>query len=176
MDPLNAFAGTAITEGVKFLYQQAGEFLSAWRRRRRNVDARPPRVLEIPAGVTVTRPRPVADPPGDDVIRVMEALRDLAEPIQSGEIDVWSPAALAVVERLRDVVEAALQAPVRFDGEPPRPLKVSDIRVATGRVAGRVAGLRADLAKLPSGFRISDVRVKTGEVLADGRVTGVELS
>ena len=175
MDPLSAFAGATITQGVKFLYQQAGEFLSAWRARRRDKDARPPRALDAPAGVTVTRPRPLADPPGEDAIGVLEQLRDLVEPIQSGEIDASSPAALAVIEQLRDVVEAALQAPVRFDGEPPRPLKVSDIRVATERVAGRVAGLRADLAKLPSGSRVSDVHVKAGEVEAGGDVAGVEL-
>ena len=29
MDPLSALAVAAITEGVKFLYGQAGEFLSA---------------------------------------------------------------------------------------------------------------------------------------------------
>lgn len=176
MDPLGAFAGAAITQGVKFLYQQAGEFLSAWRARRRDKDAQPPRVLDPPAGVTVTGPRPVADPPGEDAITVLEQLRDLVEPIQRGEISVWSPAALAAIEQLRDVVEAALQAPVRFDGEPPRPVKVSDIRVATERVAGRVTGLRADLAKLPSGSQFSDVHVKAGQVDAGGDVAGVELA
>ena len=177
MDPLSVFAGAGITQGVRFLYEQAGEFLSAWRARRRDKDAGPPpRVLAIPAGVTVTGPRPVADPPGEDAIRVLEQLRDLVEPIQSGEIDVWSPAALAAIEQLRDVVEAALQAPVRFDGEPPRPVMVSDIRVATERVAGRVTGLRADLAKLPSGSQFSDVHVKAGQVDAGGDVAGVELA
>lgn len=176
MDPLKALAGTAITEGVKFLYLQAGEFLSAWRGRRRDADARAPRVLEVPAGVTVTGPRPMADPPGDDAIRVMEELRDLAEPIQSGEIGIWSPAALAVVEQLRDVVEAALQAPIRFNGEPLRPLTVADIRVTTERVAGRVTVLRADLAKLPRGSRISGVHLKTGDVLPGGDVNVVDLS
>ena len=35
MDPLTGVATTALVEGVKFLYQQAGEVLSAWRARRR---------------------------------------------------------------------------------------------------------------------------------------------
>ena len=147
MDPLSVFAGAGITQGVRFLYEQAGEFLSAWRARRRDKDAGPARVLAIPAGVTVTGPQPVADPPGEDAFRVLEQLRDLVEPIQSGEIDIRSPAALAAIGQLRDVVEAALQAPVWFDGEPPRPLMVCDIRVATERVAKFLG--KAGLAPMP---------------------------
>jgi len=167
MDPLSAFAAAALTQGVKFLYRQAGEFLSAWRARR------PPRALDAPDGVTVTRPRPLADPPGEATVQLLEQLQALVEPIQSGKIDAASPAARATIEQLRDVVEAALQAPVRFAGEPPRPLKISDIHVVAERVTGRVAGLRADLAKLPGGSEISRVDVKAKDVHDD--VTGVEL-
>ena len=174
MDPLSAFAGTAITQGVKFLYEQAGEFLSAWRARRHDKDAPPPRVLDTPDGVTVTGPRPLADPPSEEAIRVLEQLREQVEPIRSGKLDAASPAVRATIEQLRDVVEAALQAPVRLAGEPPRPLEVSDIRVVTGRVAGRVAGLRAGLAKLPAGAQITNVDVRTGDV-EGGDVTGVDL-
>jgi hypothetical protein len=46
----------------------------------------------------------------------------------------------------------------------------------TERVAGRVAGLRADLAKLPAGSRLSDVQVRTGDVERGGDVTGVDLT
>jgi len=167
MDPLSAFAAAALTQGVKFLYRQAGEFLSAWRARR------PPRALDAPDGVTVTRPRPLADPPGEATVQLLEQLQALVEPIQSGKIDAASPAARATIEQLRDVVEAALQAPVRFAGEPPRPLKISDIHVVAERVTGRAAGLRADLAKLPGGSEISRVDVKAKDVHDD--VTGVEL-
>jgi hypothetical protein len=170
------FAGAAVTQGVKFLYQQAGELLSAWRGRRRDKDAPPPRALDAPDGVTVTKPRPLADPPDEDTIKVLEQLKDLVEPIQSGKIDAASPAARAAIEQLREVVEAALQAPVRLAGEPPRPLKVSDINVVTERVAGRVAGLRGDLAKLPGGSVIYGVHVKTGDVEAGGDVAGVDLT
>ena len=176
MDPISAFAGAALTQGVKFLYQQAGEFLSAWRERRRDKDAPPPRVLDAPEGVTVTGPRPLADPPSEETIKVLERLMDLVEPIQSGKMNAASPAARATIEQLRDVVEAALRAPVWLAGEPPRPLKISDIGVVTERVAGRVAGLRADLAKLPGGSQISGVHVRTGDVEADGDVAGVDLT
>lgn len=176
MDPLSAAAAAALTQGVKFLYQQAGEFLSAWRARRRDKNAPPPRALDVPDGVTVTGPRPLADPPSEETIKVLEQLRELTEPIQSGKIDTAAPAARATIEQLRNLVEAALQAPVRFQGESARPVKISDIEVETERVACGVAGLRADLAKLPGGSQILGVHVKTGDVEAEGKVTGVDLT
>ena len=173
MDPLSAFAGAAITQGVKFLYQQAGEFLSAWGARRRDKDAQPPRVIDIPSGVTVTGPRPLADPPSEEAVQLLGQLKALVEPIQSGQIDPGAPAARVAIEQLRDVVEAALRAPVQFAGEPPRPLKILDINVVVYRVTGSVAGLRADLAKLPGGSRISGVSVEASDIQGD--VTGVDL-
>jgi hypothetical protein len=174
MDPLSTLATAALTQGVQFLFEQAGEILSAWRARRHDKTAPPPRIVDTPEGITVTRPRPLADAPNEETEKVLEQLRTLAEPIQSGKIDPKSPAAIAIIEQLRDVVEASLQAPVRLPGEPPRPLKISDIQVVAGRVKGRVAGLRADLAKLPGGSEISGVGVDARDV--GGDVTGVDLS
>jgi hypothetical protein len=176
MDPLSALAVAAITEGVKFLYGQAGEFLSAWRRRRQDKAAPPPQALDAPDGVTVTRPRPLADPPSEQTVQLLEELQQLVEPIQSGRIDATAPAARAAIGQLRDIIEAVLQTPVRLAGEPPRPLKVSDINVVTQQVAGRVTGLRADLAKLPGGSEIYGVHVQAGDVQAGGEVTGVDLT
>lgn len=144
------------------------------RPRRQDKDAAPPRALDVPEGVTVTRPRPLADPPSEEAIRVLEQLKDLAGPIQSGKIDAASPPARAIIEQLRDVVEAALQAQVRFAGEPTRPLKISDIHTVTERVTGNVSGLRADLAKLPGGSQISGVDVEARDVKGD--VTGIDLT
>jgi hypothetical protein len=172
MDPLNTVAGAAITEGVKFLYQQAGEFLSAWRARRKNRDARPPQAFTAPAGVVVPVSRPLADPPSEESMQLLQQLRDLVDPIQRGEVDTASPAARAAIELLRDMVEAALRAPVRLAGEPPRPLKVLDICVVAERVTGRVAGVRADLAKLFEGSEIRGVRVDaaTFRVMSPGSI------
>ena len=174
MDPVSTFVVAAITEGVKFLYRQADEFLSAWRARRHDKDAPPPRALEAPEGVTVSKPRPVADPPDDETVQLLAQLKDLVEPIQSGKIDPRSAAARAAVEQLRDVLEAALRAPIQFAGEPARPLKIADVDVVANRVTGRVDGLRADLAKLPGGSEISGVKLKARDV--EGDVTGVDLT
>ena len=176
MDPLSALGGAAITRGVEFLYQQADEFLSAWRARRHDKDAPPPRALDAPEGVTVIRPRPLEDPPDGKTVELLQQLRDLVEPIQSGGTDVASPASRAAVEQLRDVIEAILRTPVRLLGEPPRPLDVCDIRLVTQRVTGRVAGLRADLAKLPGGSRIHCVNVHVGDIEDSGEVVGVDLT
>jgi len=62
MDPLTGVATAALLEGVKFLYQQAAEVLSAWRARRRDRQAPPPTVVKPPGAVRVERPRPLLDP------------------------------------------------------------------------------------------------------------------
>src|SRR5262249_7430883 len=130
--------------------------------------------LDVPGGVTVTRPRPLADPPDEETEKLLEQLKALVEPIQGGKIDPASSAARATIEQLRDMVEAALQASVRLPGEPPRPLKISDIHVVAERVAGRVAGVRADLAKLAGGSEINSVDVEASDVQSD--VFGVDLT
>lgn len=96
---------------------------------------------------------PAGRPSSEEVFKALEDLQGLVEPIQEGTIDAMPTAARAAIEQLRDVVEVALQAPVRFAGEPPRPVKISDVRVVSERVAGRVPGLRADLAKTSGGPR-----------------------
>jgi hypothetical protein len=176
MDPLSTLTIAAITEGVKFLYKQAGEFLSAWHGRSQDGGAPPPQALNAPDGVSVAGSRPLADAPSQQTVEVLTELQQLVAPIQAGKIDPTTPAARAVIEQLRDVIEAVLRTPVRLAGEPPRPLRISDISVVTQQVAGRVTGLRADLAKLPGGSEIYGVHVQTGDVEAGGEVTGVELS
>ena len=169
VDPiLMGAAGAALTEGVKFLYQQAAEILSSWRARRRDASAAPPRALSPPPGVSVGEAKPVADAPADQTLETLQELKDLAEPIKDGTIDVTDPAAREVIAELRTVVEAALQTPISFAGEPARPARVSDIRVVTKDVAGRVTGVRARLAN------VKGVTVETGKVDAGGEVTGVD--
>lgn len=124
----------------------------------------------------MTGPRPLADPPSKETEKLLEQLQNLVEPIQSGKIDAASPTARATIEQLRDMIEAALQAPVRLAGEPQWPLNIADINVVTERVAGRVAGLRGNLAKLPGGSEITGIHVKTGEVEAGGDVSGIDVS
>jgi hypothetical protein len=101
---------------------------------------------------------------------MLQEWKDLAEPIKDGAIDITDPAARQAIADLRAIVEAALQAPIRFAGEPVRPSSISDIKVVTKDVAGDVAGVRAKLAD------IRRVTVRAGDVKKGGKVTGVDLT
>jgi hypothetical protein len=176
MDPiLSGVAAAVLTEGVAFLYQQAGEVLSAWRSRRRDPSVPPPRLIAPPSEVTVAHARPMPEPASAAAVDTLEQLRYLAEPIKDGVVDVESPAAREAIASLRDMIEAALQARISFAGELPRPLRIADVEVVAHRVSGRVTGLRADLAKLASA-EIGGVRVQTDDVDRGGEVTGLDLT
>jgi hypothetical protein len=166
---------TVLAEGVKFLYGQATQLLKAWRARRDDPDSPPPCVLPAPAGVDIGTPRPLARSPAVETEDALRALSERAAGIEEGGMPIESPAALEIIDALRDLVEAALGAPVQFAGEPPRSPVIANINVVTQRVTGEVRGLRADLDKLGNA-RVSGVRVETGDVEADGSVTGVDLT
>ena len=169
MDPVLAGgAAAALAEGVKFLYQQAGEILTSWRARRRGEPASPPKALPPPEGVTVGPADPLPDAPSSDALDTLQDLKDVVEPIKDGTIDLANPAAREAVERLRDVVEAALGAPITFAGEEPRTGKISDVEVVTRRVSGQVTGVRTRLAE------VQRVRVQTEDVEEGGKVFGVD--
>lgn len=161
-------ASTALLEGVKFLYQQAGEVLSSWRARRRNAESSPPRILDAPSSVVVGQAQPHPDAPSPETLETLQELKDLVEPIKDGKIPVDDAAARAAIADLRELLEAALRAPITFAGEQPRQAKISNIEVVTRDVEGRVTGVRARLAD------VRHVRVETGDVKRGGEVTGVE--
>jgi hypothetical protein len=176
MDPLTGVENATLVEGVKFLYQQAAEVLSAWRTRRRDRQAPPPDVVEPPGAVRVKRPQPLPDPASPEMADTLQELKDLVEPIKDGEIDTAAIAARQAVARLRELLEVIMGSPITFVGEPPRTVDVSDVQVAVQRMVGQVVGVRADLAKLQGPASISKVRVHGGDVDSDGAVTGVDLT
>ena len=176
MDPLAGLESAALVEGVKFLYQQAAEVLSAWRARRRDRQAPPPNVVEPPGAVRVEHPRPLPDPASPEMADTLQELKDLVEPIKDGEVDPEAIAARQAAARLRDLLEAIVGSPITFAGEAPRTVAVSDVDVVVLRVAGQVVGVRADLAKLQGPASIGTVRVHAGDVDSGGAVTGVDLT
>jgi len=176
MDPLTGVATAALVEGVKFLYQQAAEVLSAWRARRRDRQAPPPTMVEPPSTVQVERPRPLPDPASQEMADTLQELKDLVEPIKDGQVDLEEVAARQAVARLRELLEVIVGSPITFVGEPPRTVAVCDVDVVVQRVAGQVVGVRADLAKLQGLASIDTVRVHAGDVDSGGAVTGVDLT
>lgn len=176
MDPLTGVESAALVEGVKFLYQQAAEVLSAWRVRRRDRHAPPPKIVEPPDAVRVVGPGPLPDPASPEMADTLRELKDLVEPIKDGEVDPEALAARQAVARLRELLEVIVGSPIAFVGEPPRTVSVSDVDVVVQRVAGQVVGVRADLAKLEGSASIDAVRVRGGDVDSGGAVTGVDLT
>ncbi len=176
MDPLTGVENTALVEGIKFLYQQAAEVLSAWRARRRDRQAPPPKAVEPPGVVHFEHPRPLPDPASPEMADTLQELKDLVEPVKDGEVGPEAIAARQAVARLRELLEVIVGSPITFTGEPPRTVAVSDVDVLVRRVSGEVVGVRADLAKLRGPASIDSVRVYGGDVGSGGAVTGVDLS
>jgi hypothetical protein len=176
MDPLTGVENAAFVEGVKFLYQQAAEVLSAWRARRRDRQAPPPNVVEPPGAVRVGRMQPLPDPASLEMADTLQELKDLVEPVKDGEVDLQAIAARRAVARLRELLEVIVASPITFAGESLRTVDVSDIDVVVERVTGHVRGVHADLVKLQGPATIRAVRVNGGDVGSGGRVTGVDLA
>jgi hypothetical protein len=176
MDPLTGVENAALVEGVKFLYRQAAEVLTAWRARRRDRQAPPPNVVGPPGAVGLERPRPLPDPTSSEMADTLQELKDLVEPIKDGEVDPGTIPARQAVARLRELLEVIVRSPITFVGEPPRTVAVSDVQVVVQRVAGQVVGVRAGLAKLQGAASIDTVRIHGGDVDSGGAVTGVALT
>jgi hypothetical protein len=176
MDPLAGVENAALVEGVKFLYQQAAEVLSAWRARRRDREAPPPRALEPPTAVLVQQPRPLADPAGQEMADTLQELKDLVEPLKESGAGLEAIAGRQAVAGLRELLEVIVGSPITLTGEPPRAVAVSNVAVVVHRVAGEVVGVRASLASLQGPASIGSVRVRGGDVDSGGVVTGVDLT
>lgn len=150
-DPFSAAAlgGVVLTEGIKFLYRQAGEVLKRWRERREadgtNVeDAR----LRPPEGLLEGTVEQV-EPQDDHADRLEEELRQarrlLADYAEG--IEIPKPGDHLVAEQadaLRRLLEAVYGQRITFRGEqrpPSGPLVAGEIDVK--QVAGEATAVRA---------------------------------
>ena len=88
MEPLLAtLPTTAVVEGIRFVYKEASEVLSAWRDRRQDEKSPPPKVVETPAILTVGNTRPLTKPVSQQMQDRLEELKDLAAQVKDGEIN-----------------------------------------------------------------------------------------
>jgi hypothetical protein len=174
---LAAVGGLALTEGIKFLYAQAGEVLKRWRERRDDSPAAPMQEARLrpPEGLLAGTPE-AAEPRDELADRLEEELRetrrllaDYADGIETArEVD---PAVLERVDALRGLLEVVYGQRITFKGEqraPSGPLVTAELDV--DEVAGRAAGVRA---KVIAGGEV-DVTVQARRVESGGEVTGVE--
>lgn len=160
MDPLSlaALGGVALTEGIKFLYGQAGELL---RRRRERISADRP-TTPPPAGLLDRDPGPLVPDPVvlGQLAGKLQNLRDDLEAfvLDNSRLETHQP--LPEVAALRDALEAIYGQRLTFMGEP----RESSGTVITGTarvkiVEGLAAGVRID--------DLSDVDRVHGEIEAD---------
>jgi hypothetical protein len=178
-DPLSAASvGSAvITEGIKFLYNQAGEVLKRWRQRHEgdSGDAYEAR-LSPPQGLLEGTVKPYG--PRDDYADRLQ--KDLHESRQlladyADDIEIAQPGDHDVFERmdaLRILLEAVYGQRITFKGErrqPSGPLVTGQI--AIDQVAGDAAAIRAKL--ISSGQVTGSATVNRVE--QGGKLTAVEI-
>ena len=153
-DPLTlaAVGAVALTEGIKFLYEQAGEALKRWRERKaaaKNVTAEPVDVQLPSAAFTghLEQPQLHLEAVGrlePELRELRAALADYAQGID--EVDSGNEQLLQTADALRQAMEAVYGQRITFRGEeesrpPSGPLVVGEANVDD--VLGYVAGLRA---------------------------------
>lgn len=178
-DPFSpaAWGGVVLTEGIKFLYQQAGEVLKRWRERReRGTASARQATLRPPDGLLEGTVAPVE--PRDDqaafLERELRETRRLLADYAEG-IEVPEPGDRVVTEQadaLRRLLEAAYGQRITFRGEqrpPSGPMVIGEIDVK--QVAGDAAAVRVKL--MSSG----EVRAsaKAERVEEGGRLSAIEI-
>ena len=160
VDPLSlaAIGGVALTEGIKFLYGQAGELLR--RRRERASDNQP--ATAPPAGLLDRDPGSLV--PDLTVLNQLagelQGLRDELEPyiLEHSRLDTQQP--LQQIASLRDALEAIYGRRLTFMGEPREPSGTVVTGTARLRIVeGLAAGVRID--------DLTDVARVHGEILGD---------
>jgi len=148
---IHPFTGAvALTEGIKFLYEQAGEALKRWRERKaaaKNVTVEPVDVQLPSAAFTGHLEQPQLH--FEAVGRLEPELRDLRAALADyaqgiDEVDSGNEQLLQTADALRQAMEAVYGQRITFCGEPrppSGPLVVGEANV--NDVLGYVAGLRA---------------------------------
>ncbi|WP_433303598.1 hypothetical protein ACQP2F_12450 [Actinoplanes sp. CA-030573] len=173
-DPLTlaAVGALALTEGVKFLYSQAGEALKAWRESRRS--GRTSTEVEIKAPDVFAQAPSRAEIDFEAVERLERELREFRAAFADvhddiDEIDEKDAATLERVEGLRRAMEAIYHQPLVFKREPGSAAARGEVDV--DEVLGYAAGLRA---RKVLGGTVTGI-VRAGRVEREGRVVGVEI-
>ncbi|MGD0243951.1 MAG: hypothetical protein ABSB59_27040 [Streptosporangiaceae bacterium] len=176
-DPFSAAAlgGLVLTQGIKFLYQQAGEVLKRWRQRRDHAAEVAEARLNPPEDLLEGTAEP-AEPHDDVVDRLAEDLRQTRQLLADYADGIETPQPgdhllAEQVDALRQLLETVYEQRITFKGEqrpPSGPLVAGQVDV--DRVIGDAAAVRA---RVISGGEVKgDAKAKVVE--AGGKLTGVE--
>lgn len=179
---LSALGVVALTEGIKFLYEQAGEVLKRWRERK---DAAKDTTTNLPKAepVAVTLP-PVFEGQltnpqihYDAVEKLEQQLskvkKDLSEYADgSDKVDTTNEALLEQIDAFRQLMEAVYQQRITFKGEQRPPSgQVVEGHITVQDVEGRVGGVLAK--SIRGGSRIKGIAKVEGTVKQGGEAAGV---
>jgi hypothetical protein len=174
MEPMSlALVGTTVlTEGIKFLFTQAGEVITRWR----DKNAAP---LPVPDGAPLQgtlQPTmidtAVMERMANEIIGLRAALAPYCDVVAPIPVDVHNQDLLDVAEGLRRALEAVLGQRIRFrdeGSESSGPLVEGELNVTD--VLGYVAGVRA---RSIAGGTVRGV-VKAETVEPGGQAVGVEV-
>jgi hypothetical protein len=172
---LGALGAVALSEGIKFVYDQAKELLKRWRAKRDRevveVAASSPDVLDAPLAAAEVPEAVVADN-AESLTSLRRALIDYAE--EGRTPDPRDPDLLAKVDALRRLLELAYGQRITFKGEQREPTGSRvDIMVEANVVEGYLAGLRSRGGL--DGVTDINADVKVDRVAGGGEVVGVDL-
>lgn len=178
-DPLSpsAMGAVALTEGIKFLYNQAGEVLKRWREARssgkgivRSAMLCPPEGLLVEGGEPVEPRDDVADSLWHELSEARKALTDYADGIEVARLG--DQHVTAQVDALRRLLEVVYGQRLTFKGEDrPSPGTLVTGEINVEQVAGDAAAVRA--TKVVGGEIRGIARV--GRVEEGAKLTGVKI-
>jgi len=172
-----AIGAAALTEGIKFLYKQAGELLKRWREKRDAANKIKAEDISIMVPEVFGGGETTACIQFEDVAKAEESLRalrkELAEYAEGTlALDPTNPSTSEQINALRALVEAILHRPLIFEGEVRDPSQPTAFGKATvDEILGYVAGLRIGTMKV--GTAHGEVHSK--KVGPGGRAVGTQI-
>ena len=183
---LAAIGGVALTQGIIFLYGQAGELIKRWRGRKdaataagsaAATPAQAQLTIQVPEALggrvlTASPDMTLVETRAEELLRLRAALSNYADDVEP--VNPGDPQLIQTVTGLRAVLEAILGVHLTFEGEDRpatgQPMVTSKVQV--GSVEGTVTGVQIEGAV--TGGRI-DSDVKAADVRSGGNVTGVSI-
>jgi hypothetical protein len=154
-----SIGAVALTEGIKFLYGQAGELLKSWRARKERAEAESgspsswPVAVEIPSVFSGDRFDTVVQPKSVEELsdQLIGLRRDLAEyAAETISVNLDDPALVGRVDALRTVLEAIYNKRLTFKGEDrpasgsPAAIGIVEAKTISGEAIGISAGVLLD--------------------------------
>ncbi|WP_123970114.1 hypothetical protein [Streptomyces sp. TLI_185] len=170
---LAAIGATALTEGIRFLYDQAADLL----RRMRDRTERPDGPIDVDAGGALDSPLESvsirysrAEAQTDAIRALRRELADYADGI--AEVDPADNHLLEVVDALRRLLETVYGQRITFRGELRETTgTVIDVHVSAASVDGYVAAVRAKRM----GNADVKAELKVGDIGSGGQAVGLDV-